>query len=100
MGNMAPLCEPASQLTGGRGFTGPLQTRHQDNGRRLHRQRQFARIGAKIAPHQARELAMHHTHQGLTGRQAADNLFTQSFFFDLGHEFTYDRQRYVGLKQG
>ena len=91
--------QPASQLAGSGGFTGALQAGHQDDGGRLHGQRQFAGIGAQVAAHEGGQFLVDHAHQGLAGAEAAGDFFAQRLFLDPGDEFAHHGQRHVGLKQ-
>ena len=87
--------QPARQLARRRRFAGALQTRHQDNRRRLHREvERFI-----VLAHQRHQFAVHDTDQGLARRQATDHLFTHGFFADAVDERLHHGQRNVGLKQ-
>ncbi len=88
------------ELADGRGFTHTLQAGHQDDRRRLLRERQLRRFGAEVGAHQGGHLALHHADQGLARAERADDFFAQRFFLDLGDEFAHRRQGHVGLEQG
>ena len=73
-----------------------LQTGHQD-----HRRRGNGKIKRGVfTAHQARQFALHHAHQGLAWRKAADHLLAHGLFPDGGDEILHHRQGDVGLEQG
>ncbi|MNT04711.1 hypothetical protein D3C72_1393010 [compost metagenome] len=94
-----PFGQPAGQLAGGGGFTGALQAGHQDDGGRLHSQRQFVGISAQVAAHQGGQFLVDDADQGLARAEAGGHFFTQRFFLHAGDKFTHDGQRHVGFQQ-
>ena len=83
------------ELRGGRGLAGALQSREQDDGRRLHGE--IERRGG--AAHQRGELAMDDADQRLPGRQRADDFLADRLVLDRRDEVLDDRQRDVGFEQ-
>jgi hypothetical protein len=53
-----------------------------------------------IAADDGGQLALHHAHQGLARRQAADDFLAKGLFLDAGNEVAHDRQRHVGFEHG
>ena len=94
------FAQPAGQLAGGGGLARALQAGHQDDGGRLHGQRQFAGIGAQVAAHEGGQFLVDHAHQGLAGAEAAGDFFAQRLFLDPGDEIAHHGQRHVGFQQG
>jgi len=87
------------EFTGGGRFTDTLQAGHQDDRRRLLRERQLGGLGTEVGAHQGGQLALHHADQGLARAEGSDDFFAQRFFLHFGDEFAHRRQRHVGLEQ-
>ena len=78
------------------GFTGTLQTRHQDDGRRRHIEVQIDHLGT----HHRREFIVDDFNQGLAGSQAGEYFLADRARLDALDQGHYHRQGDIGLEQG
>jgi hypothetical protein len=92
---LALLLQHQRELAAGGGLAGALQSRHQDDGRRLRRE---VERGVRLA-HQRGELAVHHANQRLPRREAADDLGAERLGAHGVDEVLDHRQRDVRLQQ-
>ena len=92
---LAALFEQLGQLADRGGFTGPLQTRHQDDGRWLGCQVELL-VGL---PHHGDQFAMHNLDEGLARAQGLGHFLANRPLLDASHEVTHHRQGDVRLEQ-
>jgi len=83
------------QLGGSGGFTGTLQTGHEDHGGRLRGQ---VDVGHALA-HGGGELLVDDAHQGLARLERAHDLLAERLVLDAGNEVAHHGQGHVGFEQ-
>ena len=83
------------EFGGGGGLASALQTRHQDDSRRLGGQVDVRNALA----HGGGQLFLHDADQDLAGRERVDDFLAQGFVFHAGDEIAHHRQCHVGFEQ-
>ena len=89
------LLQPAGKLGNTGGFTGALQTGHQNHRRRL---------GGQIEPfigraHELDQLIIDNLNQHLSGRQTLGHCLAERLFADILNKLTHHRQRHIRFQQ-
>ncbi|MNR78171.1 hypothetical protein D3C72_88570 [compost metagenome] len=94
------LAQVLRQLTDGGGFTGTLQTGHQDDGGRLGREIELGCFRPQICTHDGGQFTLYYADQCLARCKRTDDIFAHRFFFDAADKFAHGGQGDVGLEQG